>query len=224
MDQLNINENILKFINGNKKNKGLHPTERYASFDYCFNYFQPFRERGIIDQIVDPKNLQISCLQLGFYLASWGMLRGSAPLLQKSVKFYQPLLEYIASAPRELWEIDANCYSPSNIQLLLDGRWNICQALSSCGASDILVTKIMLGVFGNVPAFDSSFKHGFGVSTFGKSALDKIQKFYTENQEVIEIHRIRTIDFVTGKPTNRIYTRAKVIDMIFFIQGSKYSS
>jgi len=217
---MNIEENIQKFVNENEKNKGLQPTERYASFDYCFNYFQLFRERGIIDQIVDPKNLQISCLQLGFYLASWGMLRGSAPLLQKSVKFYRPLIEYIASAPRELWEIDANCYTPSNIQLLLDCRWNICQALSPCGASDILVTKIMLGVFGNVPAFDTFFMRGFRVSTFGILALGKIHKFYAENQEVIDEHRIPTIDFVTGKPTNRLYTRAKVIDMIFFIEGS----
>ena len=93
-------------------------------------------------------------------------------------------------------------------------------ALLPCGASDTLATKIMLGVYGNVPAFDSAFKLGFGVSTFGKAALGKIQKFYIENQDVIEKHRVPTIDFVSGEPTDRLYTRAKVIDMIFFIEGS----
>lgn len=93
-------------------------------------------------------------------------------------------------------------------------------ALLPCGASDTLATKIMLGMFGNVPAFDSAFKLGFGVSTFGRTALGKIQRFYIENQDVIEKHRVPTLDFVSGEPTDRLYTHAKVIDMIFFIEGS----
>ena len=28
--------------------EGRNPNERYASFDYCFNYFQSFRESGNI--------------------------------------------------------------------------------------------------------------------------------------------------------------------------------
>ena len=31
------------------------------------------------------------------------------------------------------------------------------------GASDILVTKVLLGTMGCVPAFDTNFKSGFGV-------------------------------------------------------------
>lgn len=222
MDQLDIETDIHKFIQGNGQNNGLQPVERYASFDYCFNYFQSFREEGLIDRLPNPEHIQISCLQLCFYLASWGMLRGSSPLLQKSAKFYEPLIRYIASAPRELWEIDADRYSPTNIDLLIECRRNISTALLPCGASDTLATKIMLGVFGNVPAFDSAFKYGFGVSTFGRAALGKILQFYIENQEVIEKYRVPTIDFVSGEPTQRHYTRAKVIDMVFFIEGSNY--
>jgi hypothetical protein len=220
MDQQRIEENIQSFIEGNGQNKGLLPTERYASFDYCFNHFQLFRETGTIDQLADPTQIQLSCLQLCFYLASWGMLRGSSPLLQKSAKFFEPLIRYIASAPRELWEIDANCYSSANINLLIECRRRISMALLPCGASDTLATKIMLGVFGNVPAFDTFFKFGFGVSTFGRLALEKLQAFYVENQDEIDKHRVSTIDFVTGAPTNRLYSRAKVIDMIFFVEGS----
>ena len=79
----------------------------------------------------------------------------------------------------------------------------------------------MLGIFSNVPAFNSFFKKGFGVSTFGKYALEKISAFYQENKSVIEKSRLATIDFLTGQPTIRLYTRAKVIDMIFFIEGGK---
>lgn len=34
-------------------------------------------------------------------------------------------------------------------------------------------------------------------------------------------YRVPTIDFATGEPTDLTYTRAKVIDMIFFIEGMK---
>jgi hypothetical protein len=220
MHSIDIEGNIQKFLQGTGRNDGLQPTERYASFDYCFNYFQSFRERRIIEQIYSPENIQNSCLHLCFYLASWGMLRGSCPLLQKSIKFYIPLIEYLATAPKKLWEIDVDCYTREDIQLLRDCRKKISYALLPCGASDTLATKIMLGVFGNVPAFDSAFKLGIRVSNFGTMALEKISAFYQENKDIIDRFRMPTLDFLSGRHTERLYTRAKVIDMVFFIEGS----
>lgn len=57
------------------------------------------------------------------------------------------------------------------------------------------------------------------MSTLGLEALRKISNFYKENQKVIDAYRIATLDFVSGEPTSRRYTRAKVIDMAFFIEG-----
>jgi hypothetical protein len=79
----------------------------------------------------------------------------------------------------------------------------------------------MLGVFGNVPAFDTNFKKGFGVSTFGPKALRKIGIFYQQHADVIDAYRIPTLDFVSTEPTQRNYTRAKVIDMAFFVEGGR---
>lgn len=216
---MNIEANIQEFIWGNSKTAGIKPNERYASFDYCFNYFQSFREQGIVDELASSKYIQESCLQLGFYLASWGMLRGSSFLLQKSVRFLTPLIKVIASANPTLWEIDAHCYTSTNIDLIKDFKKTIVLTLGN--GTDILVTKIMLGVFGNIPAFDNYFRKGLGVSTFGEAALKKISHFYNENRLIIEQHRRPTLDFATGQPTQRIYTRAKIIDMIFFVEGSK---
>jgi hypothetical protein len=42
---------------------------------------------------------------------------------------------------------------------------------------DILVTKVLLGTMGCIPAFDTYFKKGFGDSTFGPKALCKIAAF-----------------------------------------------
>jgi len=89
----------------------LGPDARYASFDYCFNYFRSFREQGRTADIAAPQNLQMSCLQLGFYLASWGMLRGSSTLLRKSARHYEPVIDVIAAAPAEVCDLDADRYS-----------------------------------------------------------------------------------------------------------------
>lgn len=220
--KIDVEKNIYNYIYGHDNTQGIKPLERYASFDYCFNYFQSFREQKKIGELESSDHIQESCLQLGFYLASWGMLRGSTFLFSKSVKVYEPLINTIANADTTLWEIDTNCYTPTNIGLILDFRKTIAQILDyGNGPSDILVTKIMLGVFGNVPAFDSYFKRGFGVSTFTRQALEKVAEFYKVNEAIIEKNRLATLDFMTGQPTHRFYPRAKIIDMIFFIEGGK---
>jgi hypothetical protein len=196
------------------------PTARYTSFDYCYNHFQLHRERGALHELVVGPNLQLSCLHLAFYLASWGMLRASSALLQRSVKHYVPVIQVIASSPAEIWNVDTHCYTDANCALVLETAQQIRGALPD-GASDILVTKVMLGVFGCVPAFDTYFKKGFGAWTFGKTALVRVGKFYTDNSDVIERHRVQTLEFDSGMETTRKYTRAKVIDMIFFVEGGE---
>lgn len=214
---MHLEANLRRYLDGATGSDGRTPNERYASFDYCFNYFQSFRESGDVSALASPANVQLSCLQLGFYLASWGMLRGSADLLQKSARHLMHVIEVVARTNTSLWELDAHCYSESNIQRLVELASTIRRAHPRM--SDILVTKIMLGVFGSVPAFDTNFKRGFGVATFGPKALRKIGAFYQDHAEVINAYRVSTLDFVSGEPTQRSYTRAKVIDMAFFIEG-----
>ncbi len=38
---------------------------------------------------------------------------------------------------------------------------------------------------------------------------------------ISESHRVPTLDVETGLDTGRIYSRAKVIDMIFFVEGAR---
>jgi hypothetical protein len=214
---LDLDANLRRYLDGGDGSGGRAPNERYASFDYCFNYFQSFRETRDVSALASPANAQLSCLQLGYYLASWGMLRGSADLLQKSARHLMPIIEVVARSDSSLWELDAHCYTESNIRLLLDLANTIRRAHPRM--SDILVTKIMLGVFGSVPAFDTNFKRGCGVGTFCPKALRKIGAFYQDHAGVIDAHRVSTLDFISGEHTQRTYTRAKVIDMAFFIEG-----
>jgi hypothetical protein len=217
---VDIEANLQRYLDG-----GIQPDERYASFDYCFNYFQSFRESGRISELASPEFMQSSCLQLGFYLASWGMLRGSAELLQKSARYLTPTIKVIAQTDKSVWEIDAHIYTDANVRLLMKLAAAIESALPA--ASQTLQTKIMLGVFGCVPAFDTNFKKGCKAAnitqTFGPNALKQIGFFYADNAALLDSYRVRTIDFVAGESTARIYTRAKAIDMAFFSEGERAS-
>jgi len=208
------------------------PTHRYASFDYCFNYFQ----NSPVDLL--EVDIEKSCLELAFYLASWGMLRGSSFLLKKSIKHYEPLIKYIIQLKKSnhnIWKIDANNYDSDSIQTILEVYKNITNLIMENDKSKrhlVLTTKIMLGVFGCIPAFDQYFTDTFreicknfpnynGFRSVNKTNLMHIKEFYNANKEDIENLRnnIYTIDFNTGKFTKTKYTRAKIIDMYGFAKG-----
>lgn len=193
-------------------------TARYASFDYCFNYFRSFRDAGDTAALADPDHLQTSCLQLGFYLASWGMFRGKADLRNHSAKRLAPVVDTIVAAPDAIWDVDVHDYSPDVQTLVFDVARTLRHTLPG-GQSQTLVTKTMLGVFGCVPAFDRFFRVGFGASTFGPKALAAIEAYYRANAESLDRYRVPTLDFATGAPTGKTYTGAKVIDMVFFTAG-----
>ena len=192
---------------------------RYASFDHCFNYFREHWETGQTARLASKSGMQLSCLHLGYYLASWGMFRGKAALLQHNSHALLGAVEKIAAAPEIIWTTNVEEYDELRIEAILKFKDTLKEVVPG-GQSDTLTSKIMLGVFGCVPAFDTNFRKGFHVSSFSPSALIKVHDYYNKHKEIIEGCRAYTIGF-DGKPTKRRYTQAKVIDMIFFIEGAK---
>jgi len=219
---MDIHTSIARYLRSDDAHEGLDPTGRYASFDYCYNYFQAFREKALQRELASPTYMQESCLQIGFYLASWGMFRGRSFLLQKSYKYYEPLIHEIAHAPVEMWHVDVDNYTTENIDLLLE-----CDKIVNRGIgqgktiTNTLSTKVMLGVFGNIPAFDRYFRIGLGVHSLNRKALRMISTFYNANKAAIDTYKITTIDYHSGEKTRRHYPKAKIIDMIGFVQGGK---
>lgn len=214
----------------NKFNQLRNSDHRYASFDYCYNYFHQFKNT---EEIAYSVNIEKSCLHLGFYLGSWGMMRASSFLLQVSLQFHKPIIKWIANeCPKEIWKIDVNNYTEQRISLLLNTYNELCKYIPEGKRKLVLVTKIMLGVFGNTPAFDfyftKTFKAKYGRKTryekFDATALQSIKEFYDANDKLIEKFRkkSRTFNFSNGQMTNRLYTRTKIIDMIGF--GHSYKA
>lgn len=221
MTKTGVEQHITQFLTEH------HPDKREASFDYCYNYFQSFREQGRLPELLKPQHLQEACLQIGFYLASWGMYRGKAFLLQRSARHYLPLIRAIVEMPAEVWDIDTGQYTAEHIQLLQDCEKRVAEALAAGEFTPTLTltTKVMLGIFGNVPAIDTyvfeGIKAATGVSSWNlnTSTLTAIQQFYLEHQATFDDTEVHTLDFLSGQPTPRRYSRAKLVDMALFMAG-----
>ena len=206
----------------NKFKSQSNPDDRYTSFDYCYNYF---RSTNDITQ-----DIEKSCLVLGFYLASWGMFRGSSFLLQKSVKHFEPTIRFIATLDKTVWEIDTDNYDEENILTIIKIYNDIKTRLINNGNSDLtLITKILLGVFGFIPAFDNFFCNSFRAISGGQCGFRKvngkslsfIKTFYESNKTTIDrlSNETFTTDFMTGQKTTLNYPKAKIIDMYGFTAG-----
>lgn len=199
-----------------------NPDDRYTSFDYCYNYFKTTKDLT--------KDIEKSCLTLGFYLASWGMFRGSSFLLQKSAKHFQTTIEYIATLDKSVWNIDVDSYDKNNIQTIIKIYEDIKALLIVNGNADLtLITKIQLGVFGFIPAFDTYFCNTFRVISNGQCGFRKVNEksltliktFYEANRATIDNLSANTFttEFITGQKTKLNYSKAKIIDMYGFTIG-----
>ena len=87
------------------------------------------------------------------------MFRPTSFLIDKSAKHYTKLIEMISKMEPELWEIDVHNYNDENVNLLIKRKKDIIGALKTTkkAPTETLLSKIMLGVFGNVPAFDNTY-------------------------------------------------------------------
>lgn len=206
----------------NDKTTTLH---RYASFDFCYHYFHP--STGI-DLLADKEK---SCLVLGFYLASWGMMRGSSFLLDRNIRVYKEVIEYISQIDRQTWELDVPNYSPETIANIRTIYNDIRERLvPEKHQHKTLVTKLMLGVFGIVPAFDRYFQLTFselagkscGFTRVNTEALTLIKGFYEQNASTLsalqDSSRCKTFDYTLSELR---YPMAKIIDMYGFTKGLK---
>lgn len=131
---------------------------RYRSWEHCFRYFRASRDEIRSD-------LDVAALQLGFYLASWGMYRGSSFLLQRDYTVHKQTIEALTSERfTVLWEreIGANSTDEGYADLILEAASAVRRSYQPFGvATDTLVTKVLLGTLACLPACDRFFIDGF---------------------------------------------------------------
>ncbi len=198
------------------------PEHSATSFDYCFNYFQSFADKKRQRDLASKDNRRMSCLQIGWFLANWGMLRGSSFLRAYSITHFEPLIDYIANCDERLWHIDVDSYTDENIRLLVESKKDIQRIFGIDGkhnVTDTLATKVMMAVFGNVPAFDRFFQQGLNMHGCTEKHLHTLHQIYLRNRTAFDDSNVFTLDVVTKKPTTRPYPKGRLMDIVGFVEG-----
>ena len=202
------------------------PDHRYSSFDYCYNYFYK------IDQSTIEHDMEKACAFIGFYLASWGMFRGSSFLLQKSYKYFIPLVNYIGKLDKNVWDLRPDEFEKKENRARVREIYEKIKEIiiEDENQAKTLVTKIMLGTLGIVPAYDEYFCKTFReidpqrskFSVFNEDSLIVVGEYYQNNKEIIDMYarKMKTKRFDNDEELYS-YTPAKIIDMYGFVKGTK---
>ena len=197
---------------------------QYRSWEHCYSHFIKARGSKEIDY-------DYLSLQLAFYLASWGMYRGSSFLLQKDYKVHIPVVkellskEYDALAGIECIEFRKE----SNQQLLREINSFLGQYYDKIRRevkgqelknqlSFTLITKILMGTLGCVPAYDRYFiagikKQKVTTGNYNLKSIMKLVDFYEKNS--VRLESVREKMEVDGMP----YPQMKMLDMGFWQIG-----
>lgn len=215
-----IIESSMKFYNDLKADKN----GRYRSWEHCYSHFIKARKSKEVDH-------DYLSLQLAFYLASWGMYRGSSFLLQKDYKVHIPVVkELLKNKYDALAGIDCiGLKDDSNQKLLQDinsflGQYydkirrEVKEQKLKNQLSVTLITKILMGTLGCVPAYDRYFIAGIknqkvATGNYNIRSIMKLVKFYEKNADRLE--PIREKMEVEGMP----YPQMKLLDMGFWQIG-----
>ena len=191
---------------------------RFHSWRHCHEIFKKYIERK--EQISDNEK-DLLALNLAFYLASWGMYRASGFLLDYDYKIHYKAVEIVTKSEyRDLLDISAEKLRDNgNVDLLND----VSEKISDCykkfnnnkAPTDTLVTKILLGTLGCVPAFDSYFCEALKCDALKEYNFTKA--YNTKNIKKIACYYRKHKEEFEGLGTD--YPPMKLIDMCFWQLG-----
>jgi len=198
---------------------------RYRSWEHCYSFFTR-HQSAADDEIID-----LMCLHLSNYLASWGMFRGAAFLLQKDYKVHLEVVHLMLNERFRILrstDIREIAHNDEYINRIFELNQKISEIYrrkttdfenqNGRNSSDTLITKILLGVFGCVPAYDRYFKNGLrstGIASaqFSKRSVAGLLQFYEHYYDDFEAVRLKISEHGVEYPS------MKIIDMCFWQIG-----
>ena len=187
---------------------------RYLSWRHCYNAFSANRNSS------DESTMDYLALHLAFYLASWGMYRGSSFLLQKDYKVHIPVVKIIMEKRYDpLRGISAEeLIKNENLTLLEEVSDRIRKAYADerpsfegmiNNATDTLVTKILLGTLGCVPAYDRYYvqavrRYKISVGEYCRESVKAVAKYYLTYKDRFETVREELSECGTQYPAMKL--------------------
>lgn len=214
-----IQSRILRFYQQLESDKN----HRYMSWEHCFKYFSQ----------TNP-NEEMACLYLAFYLASWGMYRGSSFLLWKDYLVHREVVKRLLSSTH-LRSVDFSQECSAEIDQIFEWsdwirNWYEEHIREVNGKSrkihvtDTLTTKILLGTLGCIPAYDRYFIGGLRAEKLSYSRISKphfrsLVEFYKHNKGDFDSAQVEI-----KKKSGVYYPAMKLVDMYFWQIGFEKSA
>lgn len=193
---------------------------RYKSWDNCFQAFSTAEQS------------ETQVLELAFYLASWGMYRGSGGLLQKNHLIHKGAVDILFSKTSQKLKCNQNTeVSKANINDILYLKEELAKHYCSINftkgtntpkpisPTDTLLSKIMLGTLGCVPAYDRYFIDGMKEmkmkhTSFNEASLNELFNFIDKNP-----NEFSQAQKLIQSKTQLHYPVMKILDMYFWQIG-----
>ena len=191
---------------------------RSLSWEHCYRVFRDAR--------TDPSpDFDYLSLHLAFYLASWGMYRGSCFIFHKDYKVHTPIVEEILK-PEYDCLFGLACTDVRNddvwaqLMKLSDDvakhfwpiRNEVAGRVVGSQVSQVLITKTLLGTLGCVPAYDTFF--GIGAEYLGLEEKDYNEDSLRELADIYEEHNDRLEEARRGMRVGDLtYPQMKLLDM-----------
>lgn len=191
---------------------------RSRSWEHCYRVFRDART-------VPSPDYDYLSLHLAFYLASWGMYRGSSFLLQKDYKVLSPIVEKVLKPEydclfglactdvrnSDVWE-QMKKLSDDIAEQFGPIRDEVAGRKVASSVSPVLITKILMGTLGCVPAYDRFFQDG--AKYLGLEHNSYKEKSLRELADIYEAHNDRLEEARRGMRVGDLtYPQMKLLDM-----------
>jgi hypothetical protein len=217
-----VSKIVMKYYNESKR----EDSYKFKSWEYCYNYFRN------CDNWQGEDEKEQAALHIAFYLASWGMCRGSSICLENDYKTHKYAVDLLLSSRyKSLWNMNLNNIQEfeGSLQSLLELKDELIKVYSEdeelfkwkgekAREVENVVSKILLGTIGCAPSHDRYFicgkkYHGFKGDKFNEESIKELISFYHLFKEEFDKLSRHT------KKKGLEYPIMKLIDMYFWQIG-----
>lgn len=200
-------------------------TTRYRSWKKCYDFYTNLHNKNYhhFSELQETEK-DLAVLNLGFYLASWGMYRGSSFITQYDSSIYEGMIDILLSKEYDLlWDLSFDKLKEKTDEIA-DKLYGIRNKLNDYlkpyksiikvtknDVSKTLITKILLGTIGCCPAYDRYFTSAIedGCTNFSnKKNIKNLLDFIIKNQVFEDLEK-----------EYKDYPLMKIVDMAYFTMG-----
>jgi len=189
---------------------------------------------GTWKSLAATRSRQQTALHLGLYLANWGMFRGSSKLLQVNLDYFEALTVHLfdgKQVPLAFWDLQLRDFAPTSpsyveaAQLFDEGAKRISDfEAETVGWTPTRLSKVLLGLWGQLPAYDTYFNRSWRRFTLARPDLGLPRHLWVNASSLGHLARAQAqcgwkLGGYTTFHAEQPYPPGKIIDMAFFQDG-----